>query len=121
MITNSHPTFGNGKICYLEIPANDVQLSALFYEKTFNWKIRNDTDGNFSFDDAVGEVSGMWILGRKPSTDTGIMISIMVDSIADTVKLIAANGGQLIQETSAVTALFADPAGNMMCLYESRH
>ena len=70
MITNSHPTFENGKICYLEIPANDIQLSARFYEKVFNWKIRNDTDGNFSFDDAVGEVSGMWILGRKPSANT---------------------------------------------------
>jgi uncharacterized protein len=26
------PTLGNGKICYVEIPANDVQRSAEFYE-----------------------------------------------------------------------------------------
>src|SRR5262249_20824492 len=29
------PTLGNGKICYIEIPARDVRRSAEFYEKVF--------------------------------------------------------------------------------------
>ena len=33
------PTLGNGKICYIEIPANDIQRSAEFYEKVFGWLI----------------------------------------------------------------------------------
>jgi predicted enzyme related to lactoylglutathione lyase len=39
------PTLGNGKICYVEIPASDVQRSAEFYEKVFGWKIRHCGDG----------------------------------------------------------------------------
>jgi len=38
----NHPTFGNGKICYIEIPAIDIALSAAFYEKVFGWRIRKD-------------------------------------------------------------------------------
>jgi len=57
---------GNGKICYLEIPANDIEVSASFYSKTFGWKTRRSNDGSVAFDDGVGEVSGMWVLGKKP-------------------------------------------------------
>ena len=39
--TEIHPTFGNGKICYIEIPATDIERSAEFYGKVFGWRIRN--------------------------------------------------------------------------------
>ncbi|WP_259091613.1 VOC family protein [Mucilaginibacter dorajii] len=29
----NEPIFGNGKICYIEIPADDIQVSAAFFEK----------------------------------------------------------------------------------------
>lgn len=29
------PTFANGKICYIEIPATDIARSADFYSKSF--------------------------------------------------------------------------------------
>ena len=31
------PTLGNGKLCYIEIPASDVQVSAEFYRDVFGW------------------------------------------------------------------------------------
>jgi hypothetical protein len=31
MANNNHPTMGNGKVCYVEIPALDVNRSATFY------------------------------------------------------------------------------------------
>lgn len=31
------PTLANGKICYVEMPANDIGDSATFYEKVFGW------------------------------------------------------------------------------------
>jgi len=34
------PTPGNGKICYLEIPAADVQRSSEFYRAVFGRNIR---------------------------------------------------------------------------------
>jgi uncharacterized protein len=58
------PTLGHAKICYLEIPANDIRESAGFYEQVFGWKIRRRGDGSIAFDDGVGEVSGTWVTGR---------------------------------------------------------
>ena len=45
------PTLGNGKICYIEIPATDIGRSADFYSKVFGWKIRQRGDGATAFDD----------------------------------------------------------------------
>ena len=98
MSEDLHTVSQNGKICYLEIPATDIKASADFYKKVFNWKIREDSAGNISFDDTVGQVSGMWVTGRQPSTELGILISIMVTNASDTLKLIAENDGNVIRE-----------------------
>lgn len=116
------PTLGNGKICYLVIPAVDVQTSARFYESVFGWKIRRRGDGSIAFDDGVGEVSGTWQTDRQPSKDVGILIYIMVESAAATIDKIVANGGQIVQPINAdapeITASFKDPAGNILGLYQ---
>ena len=116
----THPTFGNGKICYLEIPADDISVSAKFYQTVFGWNVRFDEEGNASFDDSVGEVSGMWVKGRKRGDGSGVMISIMVNDLAATVSLIAESGGTILQDApgnSSRTQMFQDPAGNVFCLY----
>ena len=117
-----HPTFGNGKICYIEIPATDIDSSAAFYKKIFGWQIRQHNDGSIAFDDSVGEVSGTWVTGRKAATGAGLLIHIMVDDVAKTLDFIIANGGKLIQaigmDAPEVTARFSDPAGNMIGLYQ---
>jgi hypothetical protein len=38
-------TYGNGKICYLEIPAIDIDGSVAFYKTVFGWNIRTRGDG----------------------------------------------------------------------------
>jgi hypothetical protein len=37
--------YGNGKICYLEIPAIDIDGSVAFYKTVFGWNIRTRGDG----------------------------------------------------------------------------
>jgi len=116
------PTYGNGKVCYIEIPADDIAASATFFEKTFNWRIRRDHGGRVSFDDGVGEVSGTWITGRKPISEAGLLISIMVDNAEATVNAITQNGGVITQpidkDSSERTAHFTDPAGNLWGIYQ---
>jgi predicted enzyme related to lactoylglutathione lyase len=111
-----------GKICYLEIPAVDVATSSRFYTKVFGWQTRQRGDGSLAFDDTVGQVSGTWCTGRKPATEVGLLIYIMVDSVAETVEVIVANGGTLVQpigrDAPEITARFADPAGNIIGLYQ---
>ena len=72
------PTLATGKICYLEIPAFDVERSSRFYSDAFGWELRTRGDGVIAFDDAVNEVSGSWVTGRPPSAEPGIMVHIMV-------------------------------------------
>jgi hypothetical protein len=122
MENSKQPTIANGKICYIEIPAVDVLLSASFYKKVFGWQIRERGDGRIAFDDSVNEVSGTWIVGRLPSTETGILVYIMVDSVTSTVKSIISNGGKIVQpvggDSPELTARFTDPAGNIFGIYQ---
>jgi len=116
------PTLGNGKICYIQIPATDVARSAEFYKQVFGWNLRQRGDGAAAFDDGVGEVSGEWVLGRPPATQPGLLVYIMVDSVAATVDLILANGSEIVQPIGAdapeITARFRDPAGNVLGIYQ---
>jgi predicted enzyme related to lactoylglutathione lyase len=117
-----HPGGGNGKICYLEIPATDITRSANFYEAVFGWPVRSDNHGNAAFDDGVGIVSGMWTTELKPSI-SGIQIYIMMDSVEETVEAVITNGGKITQpmgmEAPEITARFSDPAGNVLGLYQN--
>jgi uncharacterized protein len=116
------PTCANGKICYLQIPAIDIARSVDFYTHAFGWQTRTRSDGNIAFDDGVGEVSGTWVLGRPPSPTPGLLIYIMVDSVAATIDLVLANGGEIVQpiggDAPEITARFRDPAGNVLGLYQ---
>lgn len=115
------PTPTNGKICYLEFPATDVARSAEFYRQIFGWRIRQRGDGHTAFDDTTGQVSGTWVLGRTPAAP-GLLVYIMVDSVAATLERIVANGGEVVQPIGAdapeITARFRDPGGNVIGLYQ---
>ena len=116
------PTFGNGKISYIQIPAKDIARSADFYGRVFGWNIRKRNDGSMAFDDIVNEVSGTWVLGRPPSSEPGLLIYIMVDDVAATVEKVLANGGEVVQAIGAdapeITARFRDPGGNVLGLFQ---
>lgn len=116
------PTLGNGKICYLEMPARDIERSADFYKRVFGWNVRKRGDGSTAFDDAVGEVSGAWVLDRPATSKPGLLFYIMVDSVVATVETVIANGCEIVQEIGAdapeITARFRDPGGNVIGLYQ---
>jgi len=116
------PTLASGKICYIEIPATDIDRSAQFYNQAFGWQIRERGDGTTSFDDTVNEVSGAWVCGRPPSPEPGLMIHIMVADAAAAVDLVLAAGGEIVQpidpEAQETLARFRDPAGNVLGIYQ---
>jgi len=115
------PTLGNGKICYLQIPTRNIQKSADFYQRVFGWSVRQRGDGSTAFDDGVGEVSGEWVLNRQPA-EPGVLVHIMVDSVAKTLELVLANGGEVVNpigvDPGEITAHFRDPMGNVFGLYQ---
>jgi uncharacterized protein len=116
------PTRANGKICYVEIPATDVEASAAFYETVFGWRLRKRGDGATAFDDTIEEVSGTWVTGRQPASDPGLLLYVMVDDAEATVEAIVAHGGELVQpiggDAPEITARFRDPGGNVIGIYQ---
>lgn len=116
------PTATHGKICYLELPTTDVAQSASFYSNVFGWKMRTRSNGARAFDDATGQVSGAFIVGRGPSETPGMLVYIMVDSVADACRAVEANGGTIVQplgvDAPELTARFRDPGGNVIGLYQ---
>jgi uncharacterized protein len=116
------PTAKDGKICYIEMPATDAQASADFYQRSFGWTIRTRGDGAIAFDDTTGEVSGAFVKGRPPAATPGLMVYIMVDSVADAIEKVKANGGEIVQpiggDPGEMTARFRDPGGNVIGLYQ---
>jgi uncharacterized protein len=67
-------------------------------------------------------VSGTWVLQRPPSSTPGLLIYIMVDSVAATVDKVIANGGEIVQPIGAdapeITARFRDPGGNVVGIFQ---
>jgi predicted enzyme related to lactoylglutathione lyase len=116
------PTLGDGKICYVEMPATDIARSSAFYQDVFGWNVRKRGDGKLAFDDGVGQVSGTWITGRNPMTEVGLLIYIMVDDAAAIIESIKVNGGMIVQpigkDHPEITARFTDPAGNIFGIYQ---
>lgn len=116
------PTFGDGKICYLEIPALDAKRSADFYHDVFNWNIRDHGDGTLSFDDAVNEVSGMWVTGKSRILGDSLVVHIMVFDLREAITRIEKFGGEIMQiipiDGEEKAAYFTDPAGNVFGLYQ---
>ena len=112
----------HGKICYIEIPAVDLEKSAAFYESVFGWKLRKRGDGRTAFDDGIGGVSGTWVVGRPPLREPGLLVYIMVDSAAKSVDAVKAHGGEIVQEIGRdapeITARFRDPGGNVIGIYQ---
>ena len=116
----------HGKICYVEIPANDAEDAAEFYSTIFGWKVRQRGDGNLAFDDS-GSVSGTWVKEEDRTPDERTRMYIMVDSIAESLKEIQAAGGKVLTPRKEIGpnmgafAAFADPVGNEFGLYEEAH
>jgi uncharacterized protein len=112
----------DGEVCYLQIPATDVEVSAGFYATVFGWSTRTKTDGARAFDDAGGHVSGTWVLGRTPAREPGLLVWVMVDSVEATLEKIEGAGGKIVspmtpQGEGEAIATFRDPAGNVLGIF----
>jgi uncharacterized protein len=113
------------RVCYLEIPAIEVTVSAAFYEKVFGWNIRRRDSQRPSFDDATGNVSGAFVTGRPASREPGLLVYIWVDNIEATLAAATQMGGEVVEAarpdhpgSTSFIATFLDPAGNLMGLYQ---
>src|SRR5262249_37703158 len=118
------PTFANGKICYVELPAVCVGRSSEVCQRGFGVETRKGGRGGTAFWHTAGDRRWAWMVGRPAESNPGLMLYSMVDSVARTLEAIAANGGEIVERSAPkapeVTARFRDPAGNVIGLYQQR-
>ena len=116
------PKLVNGQVGYLEIPAIDIQRSADFYAKVFDWRITKRQDGSTAFEDTTGVLRGTWVVGRAPTTEPGLLVFILVDNVPATIDAITQEGGEVVRSIGEATpeiGRFHDPAGNVFGLFQT--
>ena len=117
---------------YIQVPAVDLEESITFYEDVLGWKVmRHPTVGPVvdqtaypEFTDSTGNAGGAFVLGRRPSREPGVMPCIAVDSIDEILQAVVNHGGEVVKARTPIVegsdweAIFRDPAGNALGLYE---
>ncbi len=113
----------HGDITHIDIPVGDMQQAQQFYSTLFGWQIA-EIPGyeGYPMWQAPNEISGG---GLAPRSDgfTQPRSYVEVDSIDDTLALVAEHGGAVAMEKSPISetswwAVFTDPDGNTIGLYE---
>lgn len=113
----------HGDITHIDIPVKDMAQAKSFYSELFGWQI-NEIPGfeGYPMWQAPNKVSGG---GLAPCDDdfTQPRSYVEVDSIDETLAKATARGGEVLMEKQSISptswfAVFADPDGNRIGLYE---
>ena len=111
-------------ICYVELPAPDVERSAAFYRDVFGWTVEpSDLTRDPYWTFSTGGLGGA-LDPRKPvQRQAGVLLYLAVDDLEATLAAIERAGGATVQARRPVGgefgffAEFRDPAGNHLGLW----
>ena len=108
-------------VSYLHIPARDAAASARFYRDVFGWQLHGPPDA-ISFSDGTGHVIGRWVTDQAVTAADGLRAYIYVADVDDNLQAVTIHGGRVVMppypEGTLRVALFADPAGNVLGIWQ---
>ena len=108
-------------VSYLHIPALDAARSAAFYRDVFGWRLHGPPDDP-SFSDGTGHVIGRWVSDQAVVGTDGLRPYIYVADVDGTLDGVVSHGGRVVTppypEGTLQVALFADPAGNVLGVWQ---
>jgi predicted enzyme related to lactoylglutathione lyase len=111
----------SNKICYFELITPDIKRSSTFYSGVFGWAVTPSGE-DYAMVDAGGGLEGGFS-PAMPGIASGVCIYIQVDDIEAALKSIISAGGQQVLAKTKISdeygyyALFSDPAGNVIGLW----
>jgi predicted enzyme related to lactoylglutathione lyase len=112
-------------ICYVEIPAPDIEKAGSFYASVFGWQIKPSTLSDtpyWEFRTGDGQLTG-GLVQERPAVTGGTVLYLKVESIDATLASIVASGGTVTMPKAEIggghgfSAFFEDPNGNRLGLY----
>ncbi|WP_226347115.1 VOC family protein [Agilicoccus flavus] len=113
----------HGDITHIDIPVSDTGRAQDFYSRLFGWNIA-EIPGfeGYPMWQAPNKISGGGLAPREGGF-TQPRSYVEVDSIDDTLALVEQSGGTVVMGRSPISdtswwAIFTDPDGNTIGLYE---
>jgi predicted enzyme related to lactoylglutathione lyase len=113
-----------GKVVHFDIPIDDPDRAVVFYNEVFDWGLQRWGQMDYwTTADRPGDGIG-GALGRREEPAETVTIYIGVDDIDTTLAAIEAAGGRRLSERMPIPtvgwmALFADPEGNRIGLFQA--
>lgn len=112
-------------ITHIEIPAPDLNKAIEFYSKVFGWGIEVVTVDHYAFFRIgnTGSGGGFDASLMPASEKTGPQLTIDVEDIETSLKMIEENGGSIIMEKTEIPgghgfySIFTDPNHNYIQLH----
>ena len=114
-------------ICYVEIPAPNIEAAGQFYSSAFGWKITPShlsDKAYWEFSTGEAKLSG-GLDSTVPISDGGVILYLRVADIAETLQKVRASGGIVVRERFDIgggygfSAIFKDPNGNRLGLFSA--
>ncbi len=113
------------EIVHIEIPANNGKEASQFYTDAFGWKNTHaEAFDYWMFQPEGGPGGGFNQIGGQMDVKLGeVLVYVATDNIEDSLAKIESLGGKTLMPKSPITettwfALFEDPTGNRMGLYQ---
>jgi uncharacterized protein len=121
---------GNHKIVHVELSSNNPEESSRFYSELFGWKHQHMAEWDYHTWDNGDGTGGGYNRPREASEQGfavrpgDVHIYISTDSVSDTLAKAQELGAKVVQPRTDIPgmgayAIFADPTGNQIGLYES--
>jgi predicted enzyme related to lactoylglutathione lyase len=111
----------NGKINYIEMPAQDIEATKRFFSAVFGWSFVDYGPDYIALDNA-GLDGGFFKSGQVATTATGSVLVVMYsDDIMDTLALVKTGGGTIVKDVFEFPGgrrfHFSDPNGNEFAVW----
>lgn len=111
-------------VVHIEIPAEEVQSAAKFYETLFGWKMQTASEFDYTmWEDGSGYGGGFNKLSDENPVGQ-VLVYIDSDDIEADLQQVEKLGGAIVRPKTEIPGtgwfgLFKDPTGNTLALYTS--